>query len=101
MIKLFTIFDGHIINIISEFLSQKKVTFTNNYHNTSLFIDCDYNKIKILGYKSDYELILNNLEFWLNIKPFWETPEDHNNDEYVLKDAQYTFELFELFELIY
>ena len=25
MIKLFTIFDGHIINIISEFLSQKKL----------------------------------------------------------------------------
>jgi ectoine hydroxylase-related dioxygenase (phytanoyl-CoA dioxygenase family) len=45
MIKLFTIFDGHIIKIISKFLSQKKVTFTNNYHNTSLFINCDYNKI--------------------------------------------------------
>jgi hypothetical protein len=45
MIKLFIIFDGFIINIISKFLSQKKVTFSNNYNNNFLFIDYDYDKI--------------------------------------------------------
>lgn len=31
--------------------------------------------------------------FWLDVEPFWETPESHDNDKYVLKDAQYTYEL--------
>lgn len=35
--------------------------------------------------------------YFLGVEPFWENPADHNNDEYVLKDCQYTFELYEFF----
>lgn len=35
--------------------------------------------------------------YFLGIQPFWETPENHNNDEYVLKDCEYSYELTEFF----
>lgn len=35
--------------------------------------------------------------YFLNVDPFWENPADHNNDEYVLKDCEYTYRLFEQF----
>jgi DNA polymerase I-like protein with 3'-5' exonuclease and polymerase domains len=31
--------------------------------------------------------------YWLNVQPFWET-EDKDNDEYVLKDVEYTYRLY-------
>lgn len=33
--------------------------------------------------------------YFLGVQPFWETPESHDNDEYVLKDAEYTYRLYE------
>lgn len=35
--------------------------------------------------------------YFLNVQPFWEST-DHNNDEYVLKDAKYAYELCEYFD---
>lgn len=35
--------------------------------------------------------------FWLGVAAFWETPGDHDNDEYVLKDCEYTYRLYETF----
>lgn len=35
--------------------------------------------------------------YFLNVDPFWETPHDHDNDEYVLKDCTYTLLLYEFF----
>jgi len=35
--------------------------------------------------------------FFLKIDPFWEDPTNHNNEEYVLKDCEYTYKLYELF----
>lgn len=32
--------------------------------------------------------------YFLDVDPFWETPDNHDNDEYVLKDCQYTFLLW-------
>lgn len=32
--------------------------------------------------------------YWLKVKPFWENPAEHDNDEYVLKDCEYTYELY-------
>jgi DNA polymerase I-like protein with 3'-5' exonuclease and polymerase domains len=34
--------------------------------------------------------------YFLGVEPFWET-EDHANDEYVLKDAKYTYDLAQFF----
>lgn len=34
--------------------------------------------------------------YFLGVEPFWET-DDHANDEYVLKDAKYTYELAQFF----
>jgi DNA polymerase I-like protein with 3'-5' exonuclease and polymerase domains len=34
--------------------------------------------------------------YFLGVAPFWET-EDHDNDEYVLKDAEYTWKLYKHF----
>jgi DNA polymerase I-like protein with 3'-5' exonuclease and polymerase domains len=34
---------------------------------------------------------------FLSIPPFWETPENHDNDDYVLKDCEYTYKLYEFF----
>jgi hypothetical protein len=45
MIKLFTIFDGHIINILGKFLSKKNILLTESCANNFLFIESDYNKI--------------------------------------------------------
>jgi len=36
--------------------------------------------------------------YLLNVPPFWENPVDHDNDEYVLKDCQYTYDLYTLFK---
>lgn len=33
--------------------------------------------------------------YFLQVPPFWEDPTNHDNDEYVLKDCEYTFRLFE------
>ena len=35
--------------------------------------------------------------YFLNVDPFWENPADHNNDEYVLKDCEYTYKLVDYF----
>lgn len=35
--------------------------------------------------------------YFLGVKPFWENPADHDNNEYVLKDCEYTYRLFHLF----
>lgn len=35
--------------------------------------------------------------YFLRVDPFWETPEDHDNDEYVLKDCDYTLKLWNYF----
>lgn len=32
--------------------------------------------------------------FFLGVKPFWEDPNDHDSDEYVLKDCEYTYKLY-------
>lgn len=32
--------------------------------------------------------------FWLKVEPFWEDPTNHDNDEYVLKDCEYTYRLY-------
>jgi hypothetical protein len=45
MIKLFAVFGGWIINILSNFLSQKKIIFENDFPNNFLIIDYDYDKI--------------------------------------------------------
>lgn len=34
--------------------------------------------------------------YFLNVPAFWENPENHDNDEYVLKDCEYTYKLYEL-----
>ncbi len=34
--------------------------------------------------------------YFLDVQPFWETPQDHNNDEYVILDAMYTYYLTQL-----
>lgn len=31
--------------------------------------------------------------YWLKVPAFWEDPTDHNNDDYVLKDCEYTYRL--------
>jgi DNA polymerase I-like protein with 3'-5' exonuclease and polymerase domains len=36
--------------------------------------------------------------YFLGVDPFWETPDNHNNDEYVLKDARYTARLRNVLE---
>jgi len=36
--------------------------------------------------------------YWLGVPPFWENPADYDNDEYVLKDCKYTYELRKFFE---
>jgi len=36
--------------------------------------------------------------YFLGVPPFWEDPTDHDNDEYVLKDCEYTLRLFEYFD---
>lgn len=33
--------------------------------------------------------------YFLGVKPFWETPDNHDNNEYVLKDCEYTYKLYE------
>lgn len=39
--------------------------------------------------------------FFLNAEPFWENPLDHDNDEYVLKDCEHTYNLYvELLERV-
>lgn len=35
--------------------------------------------------------------FFLGVDPFWENPADHDNDEYVLKDCEYTYRLYQFF----
>lgn len=34
--------------------------------------------------------------YFLGVDPFWETPGNHDNDEYVLKDCEYTYRLYEV-----
>lgn len=36
--------------------------------------------------------------FFIGVEPFWEATLDHDNDEYVAKDALYTLQLFEYFQ---
>lgn len=36
--------------------------------------------------------------YFLGVEPFWETPNDHDNDEYVLKDCEYTLKLYQYFK---
>lgn len=36
--------------------------------------------------------------YFLNVEPFWEPEIDHDDDEYVLKDAEYTFRLTKVLE---
>lgn len=35
--------------------------------------------------------------YFLKVPPFWETPDNHNNDDYVLKDVEYTWRLANYF----
>lgn len=35
--------------------------------------------------------------YFLEVEPFWENPENHDNDEYVLKDCEFTYNLHTLF----
>lgn len=35
--------------------------------------------------------------YYLGVAPFWETPENLDNDEYVLKDCEYSYRLYEYF----
>lgn len=35
--------------------------------------------------------------YFLNVPPFWEDPTNHNNEEYCLKDCQYSYQLHDLF----
>ncbi len=35
--------------------------------------------------------------YYLNVEPFWENPADHDSDEYVLKDCEYTYRLCEYY----
>lgn len=35
--------------------------------------------------------------YFLNVDPFWEDPTDHNNEEYVLKDCEYSYKLHDFF----
>lgn len=35
--------------------------------------------------------------YFLGVDPFWETPDNHDNDEYVLKDCEYTYRLYDFF----
>jgi len=34
--------------------------------------------------------------YFLGVEPFWETPDNHDNDEYVLKDCEYTYRLYKV-----
>lgn len=34
--------------------------------------------------------------YFLGIDPFWEDPTNHDNDDYVIKDCKYTYELYEV-----
>jgi DNA polymerase I-like protein with 3'-5' exonuclease and polymerase domains len=36
--------------------------------------------------------------YFLGVKPFWEDPSNHDNDEYVLRDCEYTFRLHAYFD---
>ena len=36
--------------------------------------------------------------YFLKVDPFWENPKDHDSDEYVLKDCEYTYRLYEFFK---
>lgn len=35
--------------------------------------------------------------YFLGVEPFWEDPTNHDNEEYVLKDCEYTYKLYVLF----
>lgn len=35
--------------------------------------------------------------YFLGVEPFWESDNGHDNDEYVLKDCEYTYKLYEFF----
>lgn len=35
--------------------------------------------------------------YFLGVDPFWEDPANHDNDEYVLKDCKYTYNLYQMF----
>jgi len=36
--------------------------------------------------------------YFLRVKPFWEDPTEHDNDEYVLKDCEYAYRLVDFFD---
>jgi len=36
--------------------------------------------------------------YWLDVPPFWEDPTSHDDDEYVLKDCKYTWDLCKMFK---
>jgi DNA polymerase I-like protein with 3'-5' exonuclease and polymerase domains len=38
--------------------------------------------------------------YHLKVKPFWEDPTNHDSDEYVLKDCEYTYRLYEHLEAL-
>lgn len=38
--------------------------------------------------------------YFLKVKPFWENPANHANEEYVLKDCEYTYRLYQHFNAI-
>jgi len=38
--------------------------------------------------------------YFLKVKPFWEDPTNHASEEYVLKDCEYTYRLYEFFSKV-
>lgn len=47
--------------------------------------------------KASFHSLKTLAPYFLGVEPFWEATLDHDNDEYVLKDAEYTYRLWELF----
>lgn len=45
--------------------------------------------------KASFHSLKTLAPFFLGVEPFWEATLDHDNDEYVLKDAKYTYHLYE------
>lgn len=85
MIKLFALFDGVVINILSKFLSQEKIVFENNYPNNFLFIDYDYDKI-------NYDLL--NCGYYLHKNKIDKKLIDNINSEIIKINGKYSSDLY-------
>ncbi len=86
----------HDTKIIGSLVKQRvPKTFLDNYE----VMRKEINKSlpKGISHREGSPLSLKVMAPWfLKVPPFWETPGDHNNEEYNEKDCMYTWRLFKL-----